>query len=90
MALLFMEEYGQAITTAHEAIGLKHGYILGRVLLIAALAHEGRTDEAQEELEVMLEIKPDFSTDLLEWYPIRDIDRRLLYDGLHAAGLNEL
>jgi tetratricopeptide (TPR) repeat protein len=90
MAHLFMHDFDSAIRTARNAIGLKYGYLLGRVLLVSALAHNGDIGEARNELGVMFEVQPDFSTALLEWYPLRDVDRTLLYDGLDGAGLNEL
>jgi hypothetical protein len=45
-----------------------------------------KTDEARAELDTLMEISPDFSTDLLDSYPLRDVDRALIDDGVSRAG----
>ncbi len=80
----------EAAEDARAGIRIRYGYLLGRVVLIAALAEMGRLDEARTELQVLLNIRPDFTPTLLDGYPFTDAtnhDRERLIAGLRVAGL---
>ena len=77
-----------AVDDARTAINSRHGYLMGRVILTAALVELGRIGEARHELELLLEIRPDFSADFLKLYTF-DVptDRQRFIDALQTAGL---
>jgi hypothetical protein len=54
----------------------------------ASLVELGRSEEARRELDVVLELRPDFTTDFLALYTF-DVpaDRQRFVDALRAAGL---
>jgi TolB-like protein/Flp pilus assembly protein TadD len=86
MAHLLLHDYESAVVAARRAIRIRYGYLLARLLLVSALGHTENTDEARAELDTLMEISPDFSTDLLDSYPLRDVDRALIDDGVRRAG----
>ena len=89
LAHLLLGDWGEAVDAARQAIGLKYGYIFGRVLLISALGHMGDAENARMEVDALLDITPDFSEALLDPYPLLDVDRALIDDGIRKAGLIE-
>jgi adenylate cyclase len=79
-------DYGEAITHAREAIAIRSGYLLARVILTASLAKNGAIAEAEAELVEILSINPEFSTDLIN-QPFQPHHRADLIEGLRMAGL---
>jgi TolB-like protein/class 3 adenylate cyclase/Tfp pilus assembly protein PilF len=81
-------DFNEAVNCANRAIVLRHGYLFGRVVKTAALAHQGRRDEAAASLRAIFEISRDFSLKKLEHYPfVLDSQRKHLFAGLGKAGL---
>lgn len=87
MANFLMTRSDQAIVSARTAIGIRYGYLLGRVLLTVSLVESDDLDSAQREAAIILEINPRFTTKMLEPYQWSDTDRRRVVEGLIAAGI---
>ena len=87
MANVLMTRSDQAIASARTAIGIRYGYLLGRVLLTVSLVESDDLDSAQREAAIILEINPSFTTKMLEPYQWSDTDRRRVVEGLIAAGI---
>ena len=88
MAYFMLRQYQEAIDDARAALKIRYGYLMGRVVLTASLSEMGDADSAQKELGLILELRPEFSTALLDLYTFKKgSDRQRLIDGLHAAGL---
>jgi adenylate cyclase len=82
------EQFDQAIPDARASLGLRYGYVLGRIVLISSLVELGRLDEAKAEMRTLFEIMPDLTPTLLDAYPFAiESYRQRLIDGLRAAGL---
>jgi adenylate cyclase len=81
-------ELDSAVDDARASVASRHGYLMGRVILVASLVELGRSDEARRELDVLLELRPDFTTDFLALYTF-DVpkDRQRFVDSLRSAGL---
>ena len=76
-----------AIADARAAIAIRYGYLIGRVMLCAALADSGDLDDAAREMTTLLSIHPDFRSPMLDQYVFRDEDRARLVQRLIDAGL---
>jgi TolB-like protein/Tfp pilus assembly protein PilF len=88
LSRLLLHHYHEAVADARTAVGMKHGYVFGRIVLASALAHGEDEDRAEGELAELLRVKPDLAPDVLDTYPFRDDrDRRHVIDGLLKAGL---
>jgi tetratricopeptide (TPR) repeat protein len=86
--LFNLGKFGEAIDCADRAIVLRHGYLFGRVVKTAALAHAGRQPEAEASLRAIMDLAPDFSLARLAHYPFAiDSQRRQIFMGLEKAGL---
>jgi adenylate cyclase len=86
--LFNLGRFGEAIDCADRAIVLRHGYLFGRVVKTAALAHAGRQPEAEASLRAIMDLAPDFSLAKLAHYPfVIDSQRRQIFMGLEKAGL---
>jgi tetratricopeptide (TPR) repeat protein len=81
-------DYEAAITHARDAIAIRSGYLLARVILVAGLAKSGAIDEAQAELANILKINPEFTPDLIN-QPFQSHHRADLIEGLRLAGLED-
>ncbi len=81
-------DYEEAITHARDAIAIRSGYLLARVILVASLAKSGALEEAQAELANILKINPEFTADLIN-QPFQPHHRADLIEGLRLAGLEE-
>ncbi len=81
-------DYEEAITHARDAIAMRSGYLLARVILVASLAKSGAIDEAQDELANILKINPEFTADLIN-QPFQPHHRADLIEGLRLAGLED-
>jgi adenylate cyclase len=82
-----MGRFEEAVVDAREAVQFRHGYLMGRIVLAAALAQLDRLGEARNELDTMLELHPDFTPALLDPYPFSNpADRENLIAGLRRAG----
>ncbi|MFB3048566.1 MAG: tetratricopeptide repeat protein, partial [Acidimicrobiia bacterium] len=81
-------DYEAAITHARDAIAIRSGYLLARVILVAGLAKSGAIDEAQAELANILKINPEFTPDLIN-QPFQPHHRADLIEGLRLAGLED-
>ncbi len=81
----------EAVRLARRSIDLRADFVVSQLVLAAALGHLGRTDEARETAEKILQIYPKFSLTKHErWVPIvRAEDRARYLDGLRNAGLPE-
>ena len=85
---LNLKKYEDAIACADRAIALRHGYLFGRVVRIAALAHAGHTELAKEAMSEVFVIDPGFSTRRLDHYPfVLPHQKQHLLGGLVVAGL---
>ncbi len=81
-------DYEEAITRARDAIAMRSGYLLARLILFASLAKSGAIDEAQDELANILKINPEFTADLIN-QPFQPHHRADLIEGLRLAGLED-
>ncbi len=82
----------EAVVDARTGIHIRYGYLLARVVLIASLVEMEKLAEAQTELQILLDIRPDFTLSLFDGYPFTeatDHHRERLIAGLMAAGLVE-
>jgi adenylate cyclase len=79
-------EYEEAIDQAREAIAIRSGYLLARVIITAGLARSGAVAEAEAELAEILSINPEFSVDLIN-QPFQPEHRADVIEGLRLAGL---
>ena len=87
MAYFLMKRPTEAIASARTAIGVRYGYLLGRVLLTVSLAEAGDLEEARTEAATILEINPDFNTKMLDPYHWSAADRKRVVDGLVRVGV---
>jgi adenylate cyclase len=87
-AYYLLGDYEEAITHAREAIAIRSGYLLARVILVASLAKGGAIDEAQAELANILKINPEFTADLIN-QPFQPHHRADLIEGIRMAGLED-
>ncbi|GMR06600.1 MAG: hypothetical protein BMS9Abin25_1207 [Gammaproteobacteria bacterium] len=87
-AYFILKQYAKAIDTFQEALDRNPLSDRVRVWLAAALAKEGKQDEAEWEVSQVLIGNPDFSLkDFLEAFPFRKSkDRNHFLSGLQMAG----
>ncbi len=88
-ALLYLRRHEDAVDWARRALRLPNFQWSRNVMLISALGHLGRIDEAQAALDELLERIPEFSAQYaLDYSPWHDDEHvRHLIDGLNKAGL---
>ena len=88
-AYLFMRDHEGAVEWARKALREPHFQWSRHAILISALAHLGRADEARAALAELMRLRPDFSSRYLtDFAPFADDDdTRHLLDGLKQAGL---
>lgn len=81
--------HGEAIAWARKSSRANPRFAAALRILAAALALDGRQDEARAAAADLLAIDPSFRiASFVEWYPLcRPADLRLLAEGLRAAGL---
>jgi adenylate cyclase len=87
MANFLMKRPAEAIASARIAIGIRYGYLLGRVLLTASLVESNDLDAARQEAAAILEINPEFTTEMLEPYQWSDANRQRVVEALRVAGV---
>ena len=88
IAHFMAHHHEEAVADARAAIKVRYGYLFGRVVLTAALAEMGNLEEAREELQAILGIRPDFTPAFLDLYTFsNEADRERLVAGLRTAGL---
>ena len=87
MANFLMRRSAEAIASARTAIGIRYGYLLGRVLLTASLVESNDLDAARQEAAAILEINPEFTTEMLKPYQWSDADRERIVGALRVAGV---
>jgi len=80
--------YEEAIAHARDAVAMRGGYLLGRVILAASLARSGAIEDARAEFAEIMRHSPDFTTDLIN-QPFQPQHRADLIEGLRLAGLEE-
>ncbi len=88
-AHLFMKQYDDAVEWARKALRQPNFQWSRHAVLISALGHLGRLDEAKRELETLMRLRPDISLGF-----VRDVhlitdrtDFAHYLDGLETAGL---
>ena len=88
-AMLYLKDYEAAVDWARRALRLPNFQWSRNVMLISALGHLGRPEEAAAPLAQLLDRIPDFSADYaLDSSPwLDDHHFRHMIDGLHKAGL---
>ncbi len=85
-----LRHHDNAVADARAAIKLRYGYVFGRAVLTAALAEMGATEDAREEFQMMLRIRPDFTASRLDAYTFsNEAHWQRLIAGLRIAGLKE-
>jgi TolB-like protein/DNA-binding winged helix-turn-helix (wHTH) protein/Flp pilus assembly protein TadD len=91
-ALLYQEEnYEQAVDQLRASVDVSPSLLLSRIYLAAAYAADNQLEEANWEIEEILQLAPDFTLNSLEYgFPYRDprFRDRFLSD-LRSAGLRE-
>lgn len=81
-------DHSSAERDARRALEIRHGYLFGRVILVASLVESGRLDDARAELKTILQLDPDFTPTRLDAYIFDDPSHRdRLLRGLSVAGL---
>ena len=90
-AHLYLQEHVEAVDWARRALRLPNFQWSRYVMLISALGHLGRADEAAPAIEELMRRVPNFSRQYaLDYSPWLDDDYfRHLADGLEKAGLPE-
>lgn len=88
-ACLYGRDIASAISLARRARAAASGYSVCLRVLIAALAHAGRSAEAEAVAADLLAINPDFTVDryAAETRFSESTDREILLSGLRLAGL---
>jgi TolB-like protein len=91
MAHLLAGRFEAAASWAERALRELPGFVMAVSVLAASHALAGRTDEARQELERLVQLAPTLRVSELEdWTPIhRPQDIAMLADGLRRAGLPE-
>jgi TolB-like protein/Flp pilus assembly protein TadD len=80
--------YDDAVASARAAIERKPDYPHAYFILAIALAHIGRTDEAQASLARCDELRPGFVASRADWRPyVNAASNDHLHEGLRKAGL---
>ena len=87
-AHLYLKNYDEAVVWARRALQMPNYSWSRYVMLISALGHLGKIDEAQPALKELLHRIPNFSAQYaLDYSPWTDDDRfRHMIDGLRKAG----
>jgi adenylate cyclase len=88
-AHLFMARYDEAATWARRALRQPNFQWSRHAVLISALAHDGRLDEAREALENLLPLRGDFSVAFVRKYHLISdpADMSRYVEGLEKAGV---
>ena len=88
-AFLYLHRHEDAVEWARRALRLPTFQWSRNVMLISALAHLEKNDEARSALDELLQHIPNFSMQYaLDYSPWLDDEYfRHLVDGLHKAGL---
>ncbi len=81
-----LADYDQAVRHARDSIAIRSGYLFPRLFLAASLARSGDVDGARTQVDEIMSIKPEFTTDLIN-QPFQPRHRAELIDGLRLAGL---
>ncbi len=84
---LLAEHFEEAIDDAQQAIARRYGYLFGRVIVTVALVQLGRLEQAESELQTILDIDHDFATTYMDRYTFTDEQREMIDSSLKAAGL---
>jgi tetratricopeptide (TPR) repeat protein len=90
MAHLFRRDFEQAAQWAAQSVQVPNAHFLARAVLVSALGHLGRTDEAAQELAELKRQADEISLDFVRrrMFYLRDENQIGIYlDGLHKAGL---
>ncbi len=91
-AHLMLRQYEEAERWASKAARLPHAVFWAQATHTSILGHLGRTEEAQNSLDELLQQKPNFSSALVKdglYYYKTPEQIDLLLDGLRKAGLPE-
>jgi adenylate cyclase len=88
-AFLVAGKYEDAVDLFKKRISLMPDTDLSRGLLAAALGHLGRTDEARQVWQELLQVNPEYSFEQhIERLPFKKLeDPKRIADGLHRADL---
>jgi TolB-like protein/class 3 adenylate cyclase len=81
--------HGEAIAWTRKSSRANPRFVAALRILAAALALDGRTDEARTVAADLMAVDPSFRvSSFVEWYPLcRTADLQRLADGLRASGL---
>ncbi len=90
-AYLFMGKHEEALAWAEKSLREPNFRWSRYGLLICALGHLGRVDDAKLAIRALLEIRPEINVKFAgDWWPISDDRaREILLEGLRKAGLPE-
>ena len=90
-AYLFMGKHEEALAWAERSLREPNFRWSRYGLLISALGHLGRVDDAKQAIRALFEIRPEINVKFAsEWWPISDDHaREILLEGLRKAGLPE-
>jgi hypothetical protein len=87
-----MKQHEAAAEWANKAIRVPNCHYSANALLVAALGHLGRVDDAQAAIEELLRRKPEFSCSFARkqlFYIKNSAQMEHYLDGLRKAGLPE-
>lgn len=72
LAQLFCGRLEDAATHARQSLSLRPSYWHAHIILIAALVESGNGDEARQEYQHLLNNRPNFHADYIDWVPFSD------------------
>lgn len=84
----FDGQYDKAINILEEGVSRNSDWVGNHIILAAAYAKSGRSEDAERESQVVLRLEPFFEIDYYGSVFRNQEDRAKIVDGLRKAGLN--
>ncbi len=81
-------QYDKAINMLEEGVSRKPGWVGSHIILAAAYAQSGRSEDAEREAQVVLRLEPFFEIGNYGSVFRNQEDRAKIVEGLRKAGLN--
>jgi len=81
-------QYDKAINILEEGVSRNSDWVGNHIILAAAYAKSGRSEDAERETQVVLRLEPFFEIDYYGSVFRNQEDRAKIVDGLRKAGLN--
>jgi tetratricopeptide (TPR) repeat protein len=89
-AHFFAGRFEEAARWAQRSIDQENGFVFSHLFLAISYACLSRTEEARDEMKVVLALRPDFTIATLRDHPMHFPERKKLWiDGLRLAGMPE-